>query len=74
MFFLTRLLSCTANGAAPGGKREIPQGSPGNSSVLPGRLYDVQCAFPGGVSLYPADRKGRDYVRLHFQEKITAFY
>jgi len=25
MFFLTRLLSCTANGAAPGGKREIPQ-------------------------------------------------
>lgn len=31
-------------------------------------------AFPGGVSLYPADRQGKDYVRLHFQEKITAFY
>ena len=45
--------------------------------------HSFDCAaieFPtsGGVSLYPADRqadrKGRDYVRLHFQKKITAFY
>ena len=35
-------------------------------------------ALPRAEFLYPADRqadrKGRDYVRLHFQKKITAFY